>query len=92
MNSTTTVNAIGVAAGLTNSPVASAAYFIQVGGTGIDFGNGFANALSTMAFNGSTVLDGSRLELTTGAANQGVARSSTRRSTSGRSQRISHSN
>ena len=71
VNSTTTVNAIGVAAGLTNSPVASAAYFIQAGGTGIDFGNGFANALSTMAFNGSTVLDGSRLELTTGAANQG---------------------
>ena len=73
VDSTVTVKAIGVAASLTNSPVASVAYFIQLGGTGINFGNGFANASSAMAFNGSTVLDGSRLELTTGAVNQAAS-------------------
>lgn len=73
VSSTTTVKAIGAAAGLTNSPAASAAYFIQVGGSGINFGNGFANASSTMAFNGTTVLHGSRLELTTGGLNQAAS-------------------
>ncbi len=65
-----TLKAIAIASGLTNSTVATASYTIQSSGTGINFGNGFASALSTMTFNGSTKLDDSRLQLTDAGANE----------------------
>jgi hypothetical protein len=67
---TTTINAIGTATGLTNSPVASSTYTIVVPGTGINFSAGFAAAASSMTFNGSTDLDDSRLQLTNGGQNE----------------------
>ena len=64
------INAIAVLSGLTNSNVASASYTIQPNGTEINFGNGFGGAVG-LTFNGSaTNVDDTRLQLTTGVANQ----------------------
>ncbi len=64
------INAIAVLSGLTNSNVASASYTIQPNGTEINFGNGFGGAVG-LTFNGSaTNVDDTRLQLTTGLANQ----------------------
>ncbi|MGA2889405.1 MAG: chitobiase/beta-hexosaminidase C-terminal domain-containing protein, partial [Terracidiphilus sp.] len=66
IGATTTLNAIAVAPGLTNSDVASATYTINTGQTGIDFPVGFASTQGIMILNGSTDLDDTRLQLTTG--------------------------
>ena len=66
----TDIHAIAVLSGLTNSNVASASYTIQPNGTEINFGNGFGGAVG-LTFNGSaTNVDDTRLQLTTGLANQ----------------------
>ncbi|MDP9338292.1 MAG: chitobiase/beta-hexosaminidase C-terminal domain-containing protein [Acidobacteriota bacterium] len=64
--STQTIKAVATLAGLSNSPVASATYTITAGGTGINFVNGFSSSQSVMTFNGSTVLNDTRLQLTNG--------------------------
>jgi Legume lectin domain/Chitobiase/beta-hexosaminidase C-terminal domain len=66
---TTTIKAIATST-LTNSPVASAAYTIGPAAPTINFPNGFADAQSSMTFNGSTDLDDSRLQLTNGGQNE----------------------
>ena len=70
ISQSTTVKAIATATGFSNSPVATAAYVIGPAAPTINFPNGFAAALSTMTFNGSTGLDDSRLQLTNGGQNQ----------------------
>jgi hypothetical protein len=67
---TTTLNAIATSSSLTSSPVSSSTYTIVLGATGINFTNGFSASQSTMTFNGSTGLDDTRLQLTSGVANQ----------------------
>jgi len=64
---TTTVKAIAAKSGFVTSGVSTAAYTIAGGGSGtINFAGGFA--AGGMIFNGSTVLNGSRLRLTDGGA------------------------
>jgi len=71
VSSTETVNAIATGTGLTNSNVASATYTLNIGQTGIDFPMGFIGTQgTTMIFNGSTVLDDDRLQLTDGGQNE----------------------
>ncbi|MFL5242206.1 MAG: fibronectin type III domain-containing protein [Gemmataceae bacterium] len=48
-------------------------------GGGLDFSNGFANAAGLLAFNGSTILSGTRLELTNGGQDQDASAFSTSR-------------
>ena len=70
VSSTTTIKAIGSAGGLTDSGVSSGTYTINTSGTtSINFGVGFSTPTG-MQFNGSTDLDDSRLQLTSGLANQ----------------------
>jgi hypothetical protein len=64
-----TINAIATSPGLSTSPQSSASYTIG-SGTGINFGTGFSSSASTMTFNGSTGLDDTRLQLTSGLSNQ----------------------
>ena len=71
VTSTTTINAIAAATGLSNSPVSTATYSIVAGGTGVDFSNGFSSSATVMTFNGSTGLADTRLQLTNGQLNQG---------------------
>ena len=66
VSTTETLNAIAVATGFVASDVASATYTIDTGQTGIDFPLGFAGTQGIMILNGSTDLDDSRLQLTTG--------------------------
>jgi hypothetical protein len=67
---TTTIKAIGSETGLTDSGVSSGTYTINTSGTtSINFGVGFSTPTG-MQFNGSTDLDDSRLQLTSGLANQ----------------------
>ena len=68
--STQTIKAVATLAGLTISPVASATYTIVVGGTGINFVDGFSSSQSVMTFNGTTGLNDTRLQLTNGGFNQ----------------------
>jgi hypothetical protein len=70
VGATTTVNAIATASGLSASPMASSTYTINLGGTGVNFSNGFSASASSMTFNGSTGLDDTRLQLTSGLQNQ----------------------
>jgi hypothetical protein len=70
VSTTTTIKAIASQTGLTDSPVTSGTYTISTGGTtSINFGEGFSNSTG-LQFNGSTDLDDSRLQLTSGLANQ----------------------
>ncbi len=70
VSSSSVINAIAAFSGLTNSNVATASYIIQPNGTGINYGNGFAS-VAGMTLNGSaTNVDDTRLQLTTGVANQ----------------------
>jgi hypothetical protein len=64
-----TINAIATSPGLTVSPQASASYSIG-SGTGINFSSGFSSAASSMTFNGHTVLNDTRLQLTDGLTNE----------------------
>jgi Bacterial lectin/Chitobiase/beta-hexosaminidase C-terminal domain len=68
--SSQTIKAVATLTGLTISPVASATYTIVAGGTGINFVNGFSSSQSLMTFNGTTVLNDTRLQLTNGGLNQ----------------------
>jgi Legume lectin domain/Bacterial lectin/Chitobiase/beta-hexosaminidase C-terminal domain len=70
VSSTVTIKALASLAGLSNSPVSSAAFTIVIGGTGINFVNGFSSAQSAMTFNGSTILNDTRLQLTDGQLNE----------------------
>jgi hypothetical protein len=70
VSSTTTVMAIGSQSGLSDSGVATGIYTINSGATtSINFGLGFSNPVG-MQFNGTTDLDDSRLQLTSGGLNQ----------------------
>jgi hypothetical protein len=64
-----TINAIATSPGLTVSPQSSATYSIG-NGTGASFPSGFSTAATSMTFNGSTVLDDTRLQLNDGLANE----------------------
>jgi hypothetical protein len=68
--STITLNVIALASGLTPSDVITRKYNITVEGTSISFPSGFSAAGSTLQLNGSTDLDDTRLQLTSGALNQ----------------------
>jgi hypothetical protein len=70
VGATTTINAIASATGFSSSPEASSTYTITLGTTGINFSTGFSAAASAMTFNGNTTLDDTRLQLTSGVANQ----------------------
>ena len=67
---TQTIKAVATLAGLTLSPVTSATYTIVAGGTGINFVDGFSSSQSVMTFNGTTILNDTRLQLTNGGLNQ----------------------
>ena len=72
VGTTETLSAIAVASGLSNSPVASGLYTIDLGGvTSISFSNGFA--AGGMNLLGSAKLNGSSLELTDGAGGEAAA-------------------
>ncbi len=66
---TTTINAIATATGLSASPVASSTYAVNVA-PNINFNVGFSASGTLMTFNGSTDLDDTRLQITSGLANQ----------------------
>ena len=70
VSSSMTLQAIAIAGALTPSSVVTAAYSIQPTGTGINFGNGFSNATGLTLNGSATNADDSRLQLTTGGANQ----------------------
>ncbi len=74
VTSTERVTAIAVAAGIA-SPVSTASYTIvsAVPANVINFGGGFSDPQPTLQFNGSTGLDGSRLQLTNGLEEQASA-------------------
>jgi hypothetical protein len=66
-----TINAIATSGTLTTSPQASAAYGIGVAaGSAPSFPVGFSSAASVMTFNGTTDLDDTRLQLTSGGTQQ----------------------
>ncbi|MBV9886405.1 MAG: chitobiase/beta-hexosaminidase C-terminal domain-containing protein, partial [Acidobacteria bacterium] len=66
-----TINAIATSGTLSTSPQASASYGIGVAaGSAPNFPVGFSSSASVMTFNGSTGLDDTRLQLTSGATNQ----------------------
>jgi hypothetical protein len=67
---TETLNAIAVAPGLAASAVASAAYTLSLGQTGINFPVGFAGTQGVVILNGSSDLDDSRLQLTDGGLDE----------------------
>lgn len=79
VNTATTMKAIGEAPGLSPSPIARATYVIEYTGTGINFGNGFSdaltpqNGLAPMTLNGSAGLNDSRLQLTNGGLFQAAS-------------------
>jgi len=69
IGSTTTLQAIATATNLTNSPVASGTYTIDIGGvTSINFGSGFS--AGGIVMNGSAKLNGTRLRLTDGGGTE----------------------
>jgi hypothetical protein len=70
VSKTTTIQAIGSYAGLSDSAVVSGTFTITSNGTTpINFGQGFSNP-GCMQLNGSTDLDDSRLQLTNGSENE----------------------
>jgi len=73
VNATETISAIAVASGLSNSPIISQTYTIQLGATGISFGQGFAASTGLIILNGSTQLNDSRLQLTNGLSGENAS-------------------
>jgi Chitobiase/beta-hexosaminidase C-terminal domain/Bacterial lectin len=70
VSNTESIRAIASAPPLNDSPVMIGSYTIATGGTTtINFGLGFSNP-GCMQFNGSTMLDDSRLQLTNGVGNE----------------------
>ncbi len=67
LTTTTTIEAIAVATGYNNSAVAVGTYGIGTG-TGVNYGNGFT--ASGLILNGSSTVNGSRLRLTDGNAEE----------------------
>jgi hypothetical protein len=63
-------NVIALDSGFSASNVITRSYEIDVEGTSVNFGSGFSSATGVMTFNGSTDLDDTRLQLTSGAENQ----------------------
>ena len=68
ISSTTTLKAIATASGYNPSSIASGIYTINSGGTGINYGGGFTS--TGLTFNGTAVLNGTRLRLTDTGANE----------------------
>jgi hypothetical protein len=66
VNSSETISAIAVAPGLSLSTTVTQVYATQ---SGVNFSQGFSQAMSVMTFNGSAGLDDSRLQLTNGYTN-----------------------
>jgi hypothetical protein len=71
VNATTTINAMAAATGYNNSTVASGTYTIASGGTGINYGSGFSS--TGLILNGSSTINGTRLRLTDGGANEAAS-------------------
>jgi len=71
ISSTTTVKAIATASGYNPSNVGSGTYTIDPGATGINYGSGFTS--TGLTFNGTTKLNGTRLRLTDGGANEAAS-------------------
>jgi hypothetical protein len=65
---TTTINAIGIATGFTNSPVATATYAIDPGARSLNYGSGLS--ATGLTLNGSAKINGTRLRLTDNNANE----------------------
>jgi len=68
VNTTETITAIAIAPGVTNSPILSQTYTINLGATGINFASGFASSAGSVLLNGYAQLNDSRLQLTDGNA------------------------
>ena len=73
VNATETISAIAIAPGVSNSPVISQTYTIDLGATGINFTSGFASSAGVVVLDGSTQLNDSRLQLTDGLTGQAGA-------------------
>jgi hypothetical protein len=70
ISTTTTLQAIATANGFNSSAVAGGTYSI-VSGTGINYGNGFTS--SGLTLNGTATINGTRLRLTDGGANEAAS-------------------
>jgi hypothetical protein len=70
VSSTTTIKAMAASGSVSNSAVAAATYTISLPST-INYGAGFST--SGLTFNGSTKLNGTRLRLTDGGANEAAS-------------------
>jgi hypothetical protein len=64
------ISAMALSPGLTSSPVSSQTYTIQIGQTGIAFGEGFAASTGLIYLNGSAQLNDARLQLTDGLSGE----------------------
>ena len=72
IGATTTIKAIGTTSGLTDSPVSTGTYTIDLGGvTSIGLGAGFSPG--SMVTNGSAKLNGTRLQLTDAGASEAAS-------------------
>ena len=71
VSSTQIVQAIAVATGFSQSPVASSSYTITTGTTTINFGGGFT--AGAMVLNGKSTLNGTRLRLTDGGTGEAAS-------------------
>jgi hypothetical protein len=70
IGSTETLSAIAAGTGFSTSPVASAAYTIQVQTPTINLSSGFASAGNSIVYNGSAGLNTSSAQLTSGGSTQ----------------------
>ncbi len=70
VTTTTTIKAMGVASGYSNSNIAAATYTLTTGGGGfVNYSEGFTSP-SGLVLNGSATLDGTRLRLTHGGTGE----------------------
>jgi hypothetical protein len=70
VGATETITAVANAPGLGFGPVISQTYTIQLGATGISYGQGFAASTGQVILNGAAQLNDSRLQLTDGGTGQ----------------------